>query len=110
MEAAFQTVHENSQNHKQSEDTTVVVDLHHLRVHEAETVLDHEMERWQSQLKRDQGERCGNGRRPLMHIITGMGNRSAGRSPRLQPAVCQYLIRHGWAFETGPGYFLVRPK
>lgn len=108
MEAAYQTVWENGQRYAHS-DQLKIVDLHYLRIREAETVLEHELERWRAEINRQNGLRNG-GVTSTMKVITGMGNHSAGRAPRLQPAVCQYLLRSGWKFEIGPGFFLVRPK
>lgn len=107
IDAAFQSVRENSNvngQQRNSTDNTTTLDLHTLRVAEVEVVLDSEMEKWKLKCL---SEDARTNNKPHLHIITGQGNRSRNNTPRLQPAVCQYLLRNGWKFETMPGSFLV---
>ncbi|KAJ2721678.1 hypothetical protein GGI07_003793 [Coemansia sp. Benny D115] len=73
-----------------------VVDLHGLTREEATIVAMEQVSLW------FQGEHHG----PL-HIVTGMGNHSAGGRACIHPVVVRALEKNGWRYEEGAGFINV---
>lgn len=110
QDAAWQTVLEHRlYRHPTSHHTENrnMIDLHHVRVPEAIVILNEELPAWFQREAR--GSR--NPDAPL-RIITGVGRigRNGQSTARLQPAIARYLLREGWHFETGDGFFIVQRR
>lgn len=100
------------------------IDLHHLTVHEAKTVVLEAVEKWY-----DGQQKAGFGGVPAsagamqkaktftpvrgMTVVTGVGRHSAGQTGVLGPAVANVLEENGWRVErgeSGRGYLVVKGR
>ncbi|KAJ1822535.1 hypothetical protein LPJ56_000709 [Coemansia sp. RSA 2599] len=83
-----------------------VVDLHGLSRAEAVPLALEEVNSWYVGLREEQSRRPTRTIQPL-HIVTGLGNRSANGKPLVHPAVVRALRDQGWWFEENAGYINV---
>ncbi|KAJ2857269.1 hypothetical protein FB639_006015 [Coemansia asiatica] len=80
-----------------------VVDLHGLSRAEAVALALEEVNSWYVNLREEQLCRSTKTIQPL-HVVTGLGNRSANGKALVHPAVVRALNDQGWWFEEHPGY------
>ncbi|KAJ1720391.1 hypothetical protein LPJ53_004983 [Coemansia erecta] len=80
-----------------------VIDLHGLSRIEAVAVALEEVNSWYVRLLDQRDYSVKNPVTPL-HIVTGIGNRSANSKAIIHPAIVKALREDGWWFEENPGY------
>ncbi|KAJ2704258.1 hypothetical protein FB645_003413 [Coemansia sp. IMI 203386] len=83
-----------------------VIDLHGLSRAEAVALALEEVNSWYVNLREEQRYRPTKTTQPL-HIVTGLGNRSANGKPLVHPAVLRALREQGWWVEENSGYINV---
>ncbi|WVF68915.1 hypothetical protein IAT40_003689 [Kwoniella sp. CBS 6097] len=77
------------------------IDLHHMTVNEATTVVSEIIEPWWAAEKEARAERWKAREEGKMVIITGVGRHSVGNKGVLGPAVSSLLEKDGWRIERG---------
>ncbi|KAJ2783112.1 hypothetical protein GGI15_002708 [Coemansia interrupta] len=80
-----------------------VIDLHGLSRMEAVAVALEEVNSWYVRLSEQHNYSVKNPVTPL-HIVTGIGNRSANSKAIIHPAIVKALREDGWWFEENLGY------
>ena len=106
----------------QLERTGHTIDLHHLTIQEASTLVLEATSRWYERQKAIQyhGHPAMSMQKPLsfvpgqsLTVVTGVGRHSAGKRGVLGPAVANVLESNGWKVErgySGRGYLVVRGR
>ncbi|OCF37243.1 hypothetical protein I316_01151 [Kwoniella heveanensis BCC8398] len=77
------------------------IDLHHMTVNEAITVVSEIIEPWWAAEKEARAERWKAREEGKMVIVTGVGRHSVGNKGVLGPAVSGFLDKEGWRIERG---------
>ncbi|WVQ96435.1 hypothetical protein IAU59_003540 [Kwoniella sp. CBS 9459] len=77
------------------------IDLHHMTVNEAITIVAEIIEPWWTAEKEARAERWKAREEGKLVIITGVGRHSVGNKGVLGPAVSGFLDKDGWRIERG---------
>ncbi|WRT67871.1 uncharacterized protein IL334_004845 [Kwoniella shivajii] len=116
------TNHNHNHTHSHSRDQgqhgsgsggTKTIDLHHLTIQEATTVVDEIAENWWKSEKETRSERWRKQDEGKLIVITGVGRHSANGKGVLGPAVASHLEYQDWRVDRGDserGYLVIRGK